>query len=111
MVRKQVSAARSQSQLGNKFALGFEQSAETIAKRNAKIIGMKKKPWTDEQKRNLSKVMLGKTKSSETRARMSLARKGVPTGRKGIPSGRKMSDETKAKISASQKARNNLSAG
>lgn len=94
IVRNEASAARSQSQMGNKFAAGFKQSAETIAKRTAKVLGQKRKPWNDEQRKNLSKSMTNKSKSEEAKKNMSIARKGVPTERKGIKTG-PLSEETK----------------
>ena len=70
MVRKQVSIARSESQLGNKFALGFKHSSDTIARRVAKTIGKKKRPRTEEEKNHLSLTLTGQKRSEETRQKM-----------------------------------------
>ena len=83
IVRKEVSIARSQSQMENKFALGFKQSAETIAKRTAKVLGQKRKLWTDEQRLTLSVATKGKSKSAEAAAKSASARKGLPSPHKG----------------------------
>lgn len=69
-VRKQVSIARSQSQLGNKFALGFKHSAETIAKRVAATTGKKKRPRTEEEKLHQSLVTTGQKRTEETKQKM-----------------------------------------
>jgi hypothetical protein len=82
-VRKQVSIARSQSQLGNTFALGFKQSPETIAKRVAKVTGMKKKKWSAGQCKRLSDATKGKPKPLGFAEQVSARRKGMPSPLKG----------------------------
>jgi hypothetical protein len=51
-----------------------------------------------EHKAKISKANTGKVRTAEMRARLSVAKKGIPSSRKGIPA----SDETRAKISAAK---------
>lgn len=105
---------------------GYKHSAESKAKMSAWQKGKKKKPLTEEHKRNIGKAGKGRVVSEETRKRMSIAsssrtyrplteehKKNIGKAHKGrVKSdeerkhisealmGHKLSDETKAKISA-----------
>jgi len=104
IIRKEVSIARSQSQLGNKFAQGFKQSPETIAKRVAKLVGQRKRPRTIEEKLHLSSIAIGIPKSESTKQKMRKPKS--PEHCENIRKaniGKKLSEETKRKISESKK--------
>ena len=104
IVRKEVSVARSLSQLGNKFAQGVKHSPETIAKRVAKLIGQKKRPRTAEEKLYLSEISKGVPKSEITKQKMRKPKtlEHAENIRKANL-GKKLSEETKRKISESKK--------
>jgi group I intron endonuclease len=114
---------------GGEGAFGVKQSAESLAKRSAKLKG---KPLSEEHKAKIGATnairLKGKVQSEETKLKRSKAMKGFKmpeeakqkiantlTGKKRPPevnakislanTGKKVSAETKAKMSASQKGK------
>lgn len=79
-------AKMSASRKGNKYALGFRHSQETIEKRRAANKGFR---HTDESRTKMSAVQKGRTVSEEQRANISAAKKG-----------KRHSEETRAKVMA-----------
>ena len=80
---------------------GYVHTPEAKAKLSAIAKGKPKPPRTKEHVARILEARKDNIVSDETRAKMSVARKGKPTGRKGIP----MTPEARAKISAKMKGR------
>lgn len=70
IVRKEVSEARSLSQLGNKFGLGSKRTAEQKAAMSVVQTGIIKRPRTQEEKEYLSKINTGIKRTEETKQKM-----------------------------------------
>jgi hypothetical protein len=109
IIRKEVSKARSQSQLGNKFAQGVRHSPETISKRVSKLIGQKKRPRTEEEKIYLSSISKGVPKTEITKQKMRKPKSVEHSENiRKANLGKKLSEETKRKISESRKRKKSV---
>src|SRR6516162_6790134 len=84
---------------------GKEHSKEARDKMSASQLGEKShnfgKPKSEETKRKISEVKLGRTFSSEHRLNLSIAHKGIHKGENHPMFGKKHSEETRSKISRS----------
>lgn len=83
MVRKQVSEARRSANIGNQYSVGFKHTPEMIEKRVSQVKGKKRSPHTDEAKQKISKATTGVKKPLGHGAKVSAAKKGVPSPLKG----------------------------
>lgn len=83
---------------GNKYALGFKQSEQTILKRNKTRANEKR---SNEFKNKMSQLKRGTIVSDETKRKISEANKGKKAWNKGIS----FSEDTKRKMSESQKGK------
>lgn len=62
--------------------IGYSPSDETRKKMSEWQKGKKKKPFTDEHKKHMSEVRIGKARSEETKINISKAKKGKPSTKK-----------------------------
>jgi hypothetical protein len=81
---------------------GYKQTEEHRAKLSESMKGKKCKPFSEDHKAKLSESIKGKTRSEETKAKISAAKRGKPSGREG----KTQSEEAKAKISAANSGEN-----
>lgn len=101
-VSEETKAKIASANKGNLYNLGKTHTKETKDKISATLSGRVAGPHSEETRRRISEALTGRSLSDEHKLKVSLARRGTkPPPRKGVPH----SEETKAKMSASHKAR------